>query len=239
MLCVTSTVPLECGGLGGGAIYIDTEASFNAERIVEIAQQKFPTIYNSEEELVRCAESIIVYPAANSEELFQILDSLEEVIIEKDVKFVVIDSIAAIARREFDTKALWHRQALLGKQAALLKLLAENYDIPVLVTNQVTTTRNAPTGFSFNSPSAKLTGSNTIAALGTAWAHCVNTRLILQHFRDKSNMVTVAKSPVSAVFSFPYIITDAGLQRTDEPAMQSSNNYWGDSSIETKQNKGI
>ena len=79
------------------------------------------------------------------------MDSLEEVIIEKDVKFVVIDSIAAIARREFDTKALWHRQALLGKQAALLKLLAENYDIPVLVTNQVTTTRNAPTGFSFNS----------------------------------------------------------------------------------------
>ena len=79
------------------------------------------------------------------------LQSLEETIIEREIKFIVVDSIAAIARREFDSKSIRHRQASLGKQAALLKLLAENFHIPVLVTNQVTTARSGRTSFSFTS----------------------------------------------------------------------------------------
>jgi RecA/RadA recombinase len=78
------------------------------------------------------------------------LDSLEETIIERNVKFVLIDSIAAIARREFDSKSLHHRQVSLGKQAAHLKRLAENFQIPILVTNQVTTSRSGRASYSFH-----------------------------------------------------------------------------------------
>jgi RecA/RadA recombinase len=68
------------------------------------------------------------------------LHKLEEVIIEKKVRLLVVDSIASVARREYETAGggLRHRQAQLGKEAGLLKYLAETFHIPVLVTNQVT-----------------------------------------------------------------------------------------------------
>lgn len=109
-----------------------------------------------------------------------------------------------------------------------------------------------------NKSSAGSTGTtSTIAALGTAWAHCVNTRLILQHFRNKRAMITIAKSPVSAVFSFPYEITgllfllllsyllftrfsfsqDGGLVRTDDESIKETNNYWGDTEIRNEEKK--
>lgn len=69
------------------------------------------------------------------------IQSLEEVIIDNNIKCIIIDSIAAIVRREFDTNSLVQRQSTLGKQAAMLKTLAENFNIPILVTNQVTTSR--------------------------------------------------------------------------------------------------
>lgn len=187
-----------------------------------------------------CAASIIAYSISTSDELlklyffnltkriesfnlvFSSLQQLDEIIIDNNIKFIVVDSIAAIVRKEFNATHIRNRQAVLGKQAARLKLLAENYNIPVLVTNQVTTTRNAPTAFNFTTRTHFLiflfeitnfrvatAGSNvknTIAALGTAWAHCVNTRLILHSSQNKS-MITIAKSPISAVYSFPYIIT--------------------------------
>ena len=77
---------------------------------------------------------------------------MDEIIIDNNIKFIVVDSIAAIVRKEFNATHIRNRQAVLGKQAARLKLLAENYNIPVLVTNQVTTTRNAPTAFNFTTP---------------------------------------------------------------------------------------
>ena len=44
---------------------------------------------------------------------------------------------AALVRKEFGRDTLVDRQLLLGKQAAILKRLAEVFDIPVIVTNQV------------------------------------------------------------------------------------------------------
>jgi RecA/RadA recombinase len=66
------------------------------------------------------------------------LQGLEATISAREVKLVVIDSIAALLRLDFQGRErLGERQELLGQQAAALKLLAERHNIPVLVTNQV------------------------------------------------------------------------------------------------------
>ena len=62
------------------------------------------------------------------------LENLEEDIIEHNVKLVVLDSVASLVRKEFDIRArvnMMERTKLLGKQAALLKYIAETFHIPV------------------------------------------------------------------------------------------------------------
>lgn len=62
------------------------------------------------------------------------IESLEEEIISKNVKLVVIDSVASVVRKEFDTKLqgnLLERSNLLAREASILKYLAEEFSIPV------------------------------------------------------------------------------------------------------------
>lgn len=58
---------------------------------------------------------------------------------------------------------------MISKQAAILKTISESFDVPVVVTNQVTTRFGA---------GSKQDGA-LVAALGPMWAHAVNTRITL------------------------------------------------------------
>ena len=56
--------------------------------------------------------------------LFHRLQSLEEEIIARKVKLVVLDSIASLVRKEFDSRISWNlteRTSLLSREAAVLK----------------------------------------------------------------------------------------------------------------------
>jgi RecA/RadA recombinase len=64
-------------------------------------------------------------------------------VAQRDVKLVLLDSIAALLRTEMgggDASALAVRGEQLGRQATALKVLAEAHRIPVVVTNQVSNT---------------------------------------------------------------------------------------------------
>ena len=67
---------------------------------------------------------------------------------------------------------------LLCVQASRLKYLAEAFSIPILVTNQVTTYIGDSSAGSGGGGSGG--GGHLTAALGTLWAHAVNTRLVLE-----------------------------------------------------------
>lgn len=68
-----------------------------------------------------------------------------------NVKLLVIDSLAAVIRRDFDSEALSERQvctyhlaalisqSLLSKIAAVLKYYADSFQLSIVVVNQVTT----------------------------------------------------------------------------------------------------
>jgi RAD51-like protein 1 len=65
------------------------------------------------------------------------LGSVESIIIEKNVKLIVVDSIASLVRKEFDSNSVATRQGLLSKIGAILKQYAESFHIPVVITNHV------------------------------------------------------------------------------------------------------
>ena len=66
------------------------------------------------------------------------LQNLEEDLITKNIKLVIVDSIASLVRKEFDSrgsKNMIERTNLLAKEAAILKYVAEEFKIPVSMTN--------------------------------------------------------------------------------------------------------
>jgi RAD51-like protein 1 len=181
-------------------IYFDSENTFSTQRIYEMARAKEAEYFAVEEHLIDLIERVIIFSSRNMTEFLTALSSIESTIIEKNVKFIVVDSIASLIRKEFDNNAVAVRQGHLSKIAAILKRYAEIFHIPVVVTNHVLGT-----------------GLTTTAALGPLWSHCVNTRLVLEYFSDfegKQNVrrLTIAKSPVSPVVSFVYQVTCAGLE---------------------------
>ena len=139
--------------------------------------------------------------------------------IEKNVKLLLVDSVAAVARQEYSS--IVHRQAWLNQQASLLKYIAERFEIPVVVTNQVTTRFNS------HSDGGQENSSSLLPALGNTWSHCVNTRLVLDaekttigdHHNTTTMMMTDTNSgqaPVEPGASGGTTTTSAGKSLKDD-----------------------
>lgn len=165
--------------------------------------------------------------------------------MEHNVRLIVLDSIAALLRKEFES--IVHRQDMLGQLASKLKFIAEEFKTPILVTNHVTVrTRTLTDQYRVHryqeeeevdqgaTSLASTSSSDLTAALGIAWWHMVNTRLVFEEIdithlvRDlvensiKSfRQITIAKSPLTGVHSIPYKIDARGVQ-VHEAAMQLS-----------------
>ncbi|XP_010880577.2 DNA repair protein RAD51 homolog 2 isoform X5 [Esox lucius] len=141
MLSVLATLPKSMGGLDSGVIYIDTESAFSAERLLEIAQSRFPD-YFSKERVLEMAGRVHVFRELTCQDLLNRLKRLDEDIISSKAGLVILDSVASVVRKEYDTSLpgnLAHRSNLLGQEAATLKYLAQAFRIPVVLTNQITT----------------------------------------------------------------------------------------------------
>ncbi|XP_025152274.1 DNA repair protein RAD51 homolog 2 isoform X2 [Bubalus kerabau] len=142
MMSILATLPTNMGGLEGSVVYIDTESAFSAERLVEIAESRFPRYFDTEEKLLLTSSKVHLYRELSCDEVLQRIESLEEEIISKGVKLVIIDSVASVVRKEFDTQLqgnVRERNKFLAREAASLKYLAEEFSIPVILTNQITT----------------------------------------------------------------------------------------------------
>ncbi|XP_074221443.1 DNA repair protein RAD51 homolog 2 isoform X5 [Camelus bactrianus] len=223
MMSILATLPTNMGGLEGAVVYIDTESAFSAERLVEIAESRFPRYFNNEEKLLLTSSKVHLYRELTCDEVLQRIQSLEEEIISKGVKLVIIDSVASVVRKEFDTQLqgnLRERNKFLAREAASLKYLAEEFSIPVILTNQITTHLSGALASQADlvspaddlSPSKGTSGSSCVtAALGNTWSHCVNTRLILQDLGSERRQILIAKSPVAPFTTFVYTIEKEGL----------------------------
>lgn len=101
------------------------------------------------------------------------------------VRLVVVDSVGALFRTHLDDD-LPRRAELLVELAAEMKRLSDSMDVAFVVVNQVTDTVDDPTAADAASAAsvAAAPGAKR-AALGLAWSHCVNTRILLSRTRPQ------------------------------------------------------
>lgn len=93
-LAVTVQLPEDKGGLGKGVIYIDTENTFRPERIRQMAT----ALGLDPKEALR---SITVARAYNSHHQMLLAEKTEEVIPERNVGLLVVDSLTSHFRSDY------------------------------------------------------------------------------------------------------------------------------------------
>ncbi|XP_042366637.1 DNA repair protein RAD51 homolog 2-like [Plectropomus leopardus] len=206
MLSLFATLPKSEGGMDSDVIYIDTECAFSAERLVEIAQSRFPDYFSCREKVLQMAGRVHLFRELTCQDVLNRLERLEEDIISNRAGLIILDSVASVVRKEFDTTLpgnLMHRSNLLSHEASTLKYLAHQFNIPVVLTNQITT--------HVRSQGSEGESGFVTAALGNTWSHSVNTRLIVQYVDSHKRQILIAKSPVAPFAVLNYTIEKQGI----------------------------
>ena len=176
------------------------------------------------------AEKVFVVTPQSLQELKVRIENLKPALTQSDAKLIVIDSVARLARAEggigagsSSSESLVKRQNILSSIAAALKRHAEQLNVAVVVTNQVTTNTNINSNYHNSNDPAKANmvsrDSQVAAALGTKWAHCVNVRISMSGAidgkADGKREMRVVKSPRTALSRFLYRITASGCASID------------------------
>ncbi|KAL7549277.1 hypothetical protein ACHAWF_012553 [Thalassiosira exigua] len=238
---------------GGGSIYIDAENKLSVDRLGEIAFERIRSEQNCrrhnqqqqqqqqqqhQKQLAHeVLENVSVHRLITTNELLDRLDLLEDEIILRNsptqrlpVRLIVIDSVAAPIRRDFDmmgssSNAGAQRASALFKIAKRLKQLAHDHKVAVVVVNQVGSSSMFSRSNHQRNNTLDVQDGEFVASLGTAWQYCVTTRIVLEHdcdphrsqLRDSSDassfrMATLAKSVTSKRTSFgPFQLTKCGM----------------------------
>ncbi|XP_030628413.1 DNA repair protein RAD51 homolog 2 [Chanos chanos] len=235
MLSVLATLPKNMGGLDGGVIYIDTESAFSAERLVEIAQSRFPDYFSVKQRVVQMAERVRLFRELTCLDVLNRLERLEEDIISCRAGLIILDSVASVVRKEFDTSLpgnLTLRSNLLGKEAATLKYLSQEFRIPVVLTNQITTHVSEKAAWNDLEADLEDDSGRVTAALGNTWSHSVNTRLIVQYLDGQRRQMIIAKSPVAPFAVLNYTIHRDGFRLEGNDDLETFSNEGTDPGLQ-------
>ena len=176
-LSVNVQLPKDKGGLEGSALFIDTESTFRPERIVQLAQAL-------ELDADPVLKNIHVAKAVNSDHQMLLVEKAEKMIVEKNIKVIVVDSLTAYFRTEYMGRgALADRQQKLNKHLHALQSLADRFNLVVFVTNQV-----------MDDPSV-LFGDPTRPIGGHVLAHNATYRLYLRKGKEEKRIARLVDSP--------------------------------------------
>eukprot|EP00210_Caulerpa_lentillifera_P003395 g3239.t1 len=193
-------------------LYCDTEKKFSIARLEQLIDSKWKSAGWDLNELEdHILNRIFIVRPDTTNGLKEFISGLEKIITDKDIRLVVIDSIAAILRAEYGPEEILARQDVVAHQASHLKFIATKFNIPVIITNQVTSA-----GEEGRKDPGDIVHDDVIPALGTKWSHCVNTRLSLEWTPDhRHRIVNVWKSPMCSNVQLKYVITESGVDGVD------------------------
>lgn len=124
---ITLTLAVNVAKTGKKAIYIDTEGGISIDRIKQIAGPEFSNV----------ATNIIVFEPTSFSEQNDTLKSIDAWLRRNhdDVDLIVLDSAVALYRVDDMKSSKLNKE--LGKQMGVLSKIARQYDIAVILTNQI------------------------------------------------------------------------------------------------------
>ncbi|KAH9253655.1 hypothetical protein BASA81_008273 [Batrachochytrium salamandrivorans] len=180
-------------------LYVDTDGKFKHDRWREIVLGVGGTeLQASQLHLLRVSELELAHTQ---------ICSMAERLYGAGLSCIVLDSITGLAGKAGGGPEMYSK---LFKLASELKTMAEQYHVPVLVTNQ-------------QKPEVEA------AYLGNSWHHVVNVRLfLLRDDADGSRYCKVAKSPDCAEQRVGYCISTCGILPTLSSSAQQQQQEWMD-----------
>jgi DNA repair protein RadA len=193
-LSVNVQLPPEKGGLSGNCLFIDTEATFRPERILDMAKALGldPT---------QTLKNIYVARAYNSDHEIFLVEKAGETIKEKNIRLLVIDSLTSHFRADYVGRGeLAPRQQKLNRLLHNLQRLADSHNIAVFVTNQV-----------LANPSI-LFGDPTRPIGGHVLAHQSTYRLYLRKSSGEKRIARMMDSPNLPPGECVFKITPEGIR---------------------------
>ncbi|CAN9205306.1 unnamed protein product [Alternaria alternata] len=201
-MSVIAQLPKDMGGAEGKVAYIDTEGTFRPERIAQIAER-----FGVDPETAQ--DNITYARAMNSEHQMELLNKVAEFFVSNEYRLLIIDSIMALFRVDYTGRGeLNERQQKLNQFLSKLTHVAEEFNVAVLLTNQVQSDPGASALF------ASADGRKPIG--GHILAHASATRILLRKGRGEERVAKIQDSPDMPEKEATYIITNGGINDAEK-----------------------
>lgn len=176
-IAVTAQLPVDIGGGEGRVLFVDTEGTFRAQRIVEIARR-----FGMDPD--HALNNIAYARAYHSDHQLKLLEEAEQMMSSSRFSLLIVDSIINHYRSEFTGRGeLANRQQHLSHFLRRLQSLADVYGIAVVITNQVTASPDA------------MYGDAKKAVGGHVLAHASTTRLYFKKGKGEERLCKIIDSP--------------------------------------------
>jgi DNA repair protein RadA len=197
-LAINVQLPVEKGGLNAPCVIIDAENTFRPSRVKQMADAMG---LDSEKIL----ENIYVARAYNSDHQMVLTEKLGEMIKEKGIKLVVVDSVTSNFRADFVGRGtLADRQQHLNRHLHTLQRLADVYDVAIYITNQVMARPDV------------LFGDPTTPIGGHILGHFSTHRVYVRKSKANRRIARVIDSPNLAEGEAVFLITPEGIKDPEE-----------------------
>jgi DNA repair protein RAD51 len=195
-LCVTCQLSKDQGGGEGKALYIDTEGTFRPEKLRNIAER-----FGLDADAV--VQNVMYARAYNSDHQNKLLLQACGLMAESKYALLIVDSATALYRTDFSGRGeLSARQMSLAKFLRNLQKIADEFQVAVVITNQVVAQVDGNT----------FGGANDKKPIGGhIMAHAAQTRLSLRKGQKEKRLCKVYDSPCLPEEEATYAITDQGI----------------------------
>ena len=193
-LSLNVQLPTEQGGLKGNTLFIDTENTFRPQRIMQMAEAM-------KLDPMKALKNIFVARAFNSDHQIFLVDKASEMIENKNIKLLVVDSLTSHFRADYMGRGeLAPRQQKLNRHLHTLQRLADAHNMAIYVTNQV-----------LSNP-AVLFGDPTRPVGGHVLAHAATYRLYFRKSRGDKKIAKMLDSPDLPIGECVFQITPEGIR---------------------------
>jgi len=192
-LSITAQLPSKEGGLEGRVLFIDTEGTFAAQRVYQMAQ----AMGLDPEKLL---DGIIYSRVYNSDHQILTVDHAFKICQEEKIKLLVVDSVLSHFRGEYiGRESLSERQQRLNSHLHKLLRIAQALNLAVVITNQVQANPQA------------FFGDPTRPAGGNILAHASTHRIMLKKASGGLRVAKVIDSPYLPESEAYFQITEKGI----------------------------